>query len=449
MATTPVSPASSGSNFDLIGAALADSGPSQTDSQPASDTPSEVTTETPEAPAPEPETTPEPEKTETPEVPEAKEEESNPYDEQPEGEFQPQTLGEILKTADGKRMYANHKLVREMAKPVDQGGIGHVPTLEQQREYYGAFRDRVIMDHHLSSGDTKGAQTFLQYAFNPQRGEGAQTVAGHLATTLAQVNPEAYAAAAQPFLSNYGTALWDRWSELPDGADGSPQKRLKDAIEMAAQIVEKDMTGKYRSVPPGQQQANAQPDPLAQERAQLEADKAQIAQQRATDQQSFQRNWEGGLVGNITQGLGTELDVALAPLQKMHEASPRIYQALRKEFHDHVVSNIQRDKHAWDLFQVRLAEARRSGTPDAQKAVASEYVKLAKPIIQAERKKFLEEAGAVAKQQSDARHAELRSIDSKKALNTGGSPVTPSTGAPLARQAGESQSDFNLRQLRA
>ena len=45
--------------------------------------------------------------------------------------------------------------------------------------------------------------------------DGAQVVASQIGGALAKSNPEAYAAAAQPFITNYGNELWNRHPAAP------------------------------------------------------------------------------------------------------------------------------------------------------------------------------------------------------------------------------------------
>lgn len=444
MATSPVitAPSAPMSNFAQIGEALNTPEPSQAGKEAAAP---EVEAQT------EPESEAQPEVSETGEQAESAEAtaaepetaETNPYEEQEESDFKPQTLQDILKTADGKKMLANHKNLREITK-----AIGHAPTVEQAKAYYGAFRDQELMNEDLSSGNPQQAARLITHLFNPSRGEGAQAVASQLGAVLAKTNPEAYQAAAQPILSNYETALWTRFDGIPMPAkwEGS----TKQAIYNAAQALHKDLTGKYREdILGGKTQAQPAADPLAEQRAEIEAREARITQLEQQHRESSQQQYETAINTKIGESLYAELDKALAPVKKTLEKTPRIYAALRKEFHEDVVKAAPQNRAAWDIFQVNLAKAKRSGSPEAVESVAKEYIRLVTPAITANRKKFIEEAGASAVNASERQHAELRSIESHKAPSNGGPAPKPSAGAPIERLPGESQTAFNLRQLRS
>lgn len=444
MATSPsviTAPSAPMSNFSQIGEALNAPEPSQA----GTDTPTEAAPES----VTEPEVQSQPEVTETgeqAEVPaeataaETETQEANPYDEPEDSDFKPQTLTEILKTPDGRKMLANHKAFREIAK-----AIGPI-TVEQAKQHYGAFRDWSLMNEDISSGNPQQAERLITHLFNPGRGNGAQIAAAQFGPTLAKSNPEAYQAAAQPFLSNYGNALWDRFTDTPD-----PQKwegSLKQFLYNAAQAVHKDLTGKYRDVQNGSQPV-AQNDQFTQQRADLEAREQKIAQIERQNVTTAQQQWVQSVEAQIGKGIDAELDKALAKAKSAYDKAPRIYTALKKEFHDEIRKNAPQNKAAWDIFQANLAKARRSGSADAIDGLVKEYIRLAEPVIRSNRNKYLEEAGVATVNANQAQHAELRSIESHKAPSNGGAPVKPSKGAPIQRQAGESQSAFNLRQLRS
>ncbi|HXC05797.1 MAG TPA: hypothetical protein VNZ86_13640 [Bacteroidia bacterium] len=436
------------SNYDQI-ASIPDSAPPAVDTTTSAGTESTPTgTDTPVETQPETQTESQPEQVTSEQSADATatepQVEENPYavETDTEGEAPKQTLDVILKSPRGREIYQNHKIITELAKPIEQGGIGHVPTVAQMRDYHAAYRDRVVMDHHLNSGDPKGAQTFIQFAMGQNRGQAAEILAANIAPTLASSNPDAYVAASMPFMTNYETALWDRWKTTPAGPD-------KEDLWRTAQMVHRDLTGNWMSegdlgVAP---QGGNQPDPLAGERQQLEEQRQQIQQERQQNVTAFNQRWDNGIATSTTNSLLSEVDKALAPLKSMHSKAPRMYEAARKDYYDSIVRAVQSNKHAWDMFQVKISQARRLGTPQAAQQVVGEYMQMAIPAIKASFRQFLRETGAVMTNISDARHAQLSSIDSKRDVGGNGTNPTPGKGAPVTRRPGESASDFNFRQL--
>lgn len=449
--SSPSSPGSS--NYDQIGAALSEEPvPSQDGEgeqppveEPAGEQAAEATEESPAEtdPAAEAQTQPE---------------EDNPYADQPETDQPaPQTIKDIIKTPFGQRLMAAHKIVQELAKPVDQGGIGMTPTVDQVRDFYSAYRDRVTMEHHLNSGDPANAEHFLGFVFNQQRGQNAQTMAANVAPTLAKANPEAYVAAATPFVSTYGQALWDRWAEAPGDGIGEPGS-VKYALYQAAQTVQKDMGGNYRTLEElgltapaanGQAAAGKTPDPFAEERTRLAQERQQIETARAQDAQAYAQRWNGAVQGSIAQNVNAELERALVPLKD--KLTPRNYERERNDLHTIVAKEVPtHNPHAWGLFQIRLAQARRTGSAEDIQAVASEYRKLAIPVIKAHHKQVIEEALSGIVPASEAKHAQLRQIDSKRTLTGGaGAAPAPNASQPIVKGPMETQNDYILRMIRS
>ncbi len=438
--TTTAAPAG-GSNYDQIGAALS-SGPEPSQAESGDATETEVQ-ETPVETAPPAEEAAAPETATEPEVePPAPEVEPDPYATD-DTEVPAETLNTLLKTDRGRQIYASHKTLREFAKPVDQGGIGHVPSVEQLRDYYGAYRDRVVMEHDLGSANPQQAERLLSFLFDPGRGPGAQQIASQMAATLAKLNPETYASAAQPFITNYASALQDRYEEARNSGD----EKLRNALWYAANVAHYDMTGEW--LKPGGQPANgasqAQPDPLAGERSKIAQERAELDRVRNETAQSQDNAWRQQVGSQIRTAVFGELTKALAPLKASSTA--RQFDMYQRDFHDQVLAAArQGDRHAWDLYQVKVADARR-GVNGIN--LPNEFVKLVAPYIKQERIQFLKEAGVANLQQHDARQAELRRIDSKKEVSNGSGGGGAVQQAPFKRNPGELTSDFNLRQLKA
>ncbi len=431
--------------FDRVGAAMnSEPEPSQSDSPADSSAATTGTVDAGEVQAAETvEAQPEVEAPPNVEPPKAEPEaEANPYEQPDEDEPAPQDLNTLMQTDRGRQIYQSHKTLRAFSKPLEEGGIGHVPSVEQIRDYYGAYRDRILMDHDLSSADPQQAGRLIAHLFNPQRGAGAQVVASEIGPALARLNPDAYAAAATPIISNYSSALLDRFQSETD-------PKMREALWYAANVASHDMTGEWLAQDAAKVQQQQPADPLREQREQLAAERAQINAERQQQYQTHQATWQQSVQNQIGGQLYGELDKALSNLKST--LPPLLYDSVKQKFHDHVVKLVPTtNRYAWEVFQARVKDARQSGNTESQRELANEYQKLAAPIITTLRKKYLEEAGATVLKQSDARHAELRSIDQHKAATNGGAGAGPlSMAAPVKRAPGESTSDFNLRQLRS
>ncbi len=376
--------------------------------------------------------------------------EPNPYEvDDAETDIPPATLDTLLQTPRGKEIYQGYKAMRELGKPIAEGGIGHVPTIDQTRTYYGAYRDRALMDGDLSSGDPSKVGRFVNsYLFNPERGQANLGIAAQIAPSLTN-QPELYAAVMEPFLGHYQQVLLDKFNETPETS-----KELKDALWFAATVLNKDLKGEYLKPPTnGKAPQNGQPqqpDPLAAERAQLAQERQQLEQMRGQSTQAQTRAWSGAYQNTVQTALMGELDKALAPLKTLHAKAPVMYQAARKQFHDDIVAAVNQNGPAMELFQVTRDNALRAGTRDSADYLAKAYVDMAIPAIRAARKKFLEGAGVGAQMQNNALHSELATIDANKTAGNGaGAAPGRGSGPPVQRNAGETHNDFIHRMVAA
>ena len=82
------------------------------------------------------------------------------------------------------QVYPSHKFVRALQKPIEEGGIGHLPSVEEVQQYYSAYADRIAMESDFAAGDPQTAAEFVNRWFGPdEQGayrENVQTVASVL-----------------------------------------------------------------------------------------------------------------------------------------------------------------------------------------------------------------------------------------------------------------------------
>ena len=375
--------------------------------------------------------------------------EINPYDTD-DSDIPQASLDVILQAPRGKEIYQGYKALQELAKPLTigangqtEGGIGHIPTVDQARNYFLAYKDRVMMDGDLNSGNPQQIGRFLNHVFDPNRGPQNTSIASSIAPVLA-AQPELYAAAMEPFLDHYREAIMERFKE-------AKTEEMKDALWYAATILNKDLKGEYLKPPQEGGAAQTQADPLAEERAQLAAERADLNRVRSQSGMAQRQAWNGAYNREVADSLVAELDKALEPLKKMHEGVPRVYQAVRKQFHDDIVSAVQRNTHAMDLFGVSADAAMRAGSLQSAQELAKAYLGMALPVIRRERAKFLTEAGVVAQRQNEARHTELATIDANRTVGngSGGAAAPVVNGTPLKKEPNELHSDYVNRMVKA
>ena len=410
------------SMYDRLGSALSapDSGPSQTaqpEAQPAAQ--------------PDQQTQPDQQAAETSEQPvdaTTQATAEDPYAEfDQEGDVDKPTLDTLLQTPRGRQIYQGYKYTRELAKPTHEGGIGHVPTIDQTRTYFQNHAQRVQMDQDYiggASGDPQAMAQWTDYWFGKREGNDQLTAlktgaAGRFVQALSQINPDAYVEAATPIMGTYLESLWNRYEQAAD-------PKTKEAMWTAYQMVHKDLTGEYRNVngaSASPQEQTGQGDPLAAERAQLQQGFRELMQHQQAQQQARQNQLNSHIINTSIGALYGEVDKAVGQyLKPMKESQPAIYKAAVQQFVTEIKNGVSADPQLWQLFVADLREAQRQGTPQAIQQAVEHYMRLARPVIAAKRKEFLKQAGINIMEQSNGRHAALGQVASHKGPTNGAAP---------------------------
>ncbi len=364
----------------------------------------------------------------------------------------------FLKTPRGREVYQGYKFTETLAKPTAQGGIGHVPTVQDVKTYFASHRDSMAMVNDVTSGDPARTERFFAHWLKP----GAPALQ-FLEPTLAKMGGDAYGAIATPVLSRYEGQLVNRWREAQD--PGS-----KAALYQAAQTLHFDMTGEWlpetaflngngggngNGYSPrsngngnGYSQNGQQSNGLSSEWDRLQAAQAQLRSQQDQIRQSNDTQWTGSLRSAEASALSSEVDRALTPLVKMKIETPEIYESLKDRMRAQVQSAMQSDGEVWQIYQAKVEQARRSGNPEAVKSIVKDYLSSAIPVIREKRASFLKGAGVVVRQNNTDRHAQLRSIASHTAPANNGAPVQRSVVPPSQPKQGESKADYQERRMR-
>jgi hypothetical protein len=369
-------------------------------------------------------------------------------------------LDALLKSSRGKRIYQGYKFTRELSQPpqVEQGnivggGIGHLPSIQEIRDYYQAYADQLAMENDFSSGDEAAVQGFLEHWFKPERAN-SDVVLGSIPKVLSQwyqkeQNPErkrllerAYIRAATPFLDNYRNSMWRRYQEAE-----TPE--LKQAYYFAAQALEKDITGRYRNNPQSGQSAQPeQQDPtFAEERARFERERREFEQQRQAELAQQRMRWEAESETLRNQELDAKLDTALEVLKSHKEKAPRRYAAEKREFKELIMQDIERNQQAWAIQMALRNTAARTMDPRDREAAQKHFMRLAESAIINRRAQFLKEIGASLPEASAARHASLQQTASKKAPTSSGAPRPQSIKSEFSRRPGETHSEAMVRRI--
>lgn len=342
------------------------------------------------------------------------------------------------------QVYPSHKFVQALKQPIEKGGIGHQPSVEDVRLYYDSYADRVSMESDFSSDDPNSAAQFVNRWFGAdQTGsfrDNYLKVASVLPAALARANPQAYKAMSVPVLSGYREGLWQR-------AEYEQNPEIRSALLAAAQILEHDITGKYRPLDDNGKAIQPTPDP---ERVRLEADRRAFNEEKSQATQQRVQQWQNSLASRIHSQIGDKIDEALAPLKSVHDKAPRIYNSAKSDFLTEVQNAVKKDAQ-WSVYEAMVNQASRTQTAESADAVQGFYLEMASRAISNLRRNFLKEAGVAVVRQSEQRHQQLQQSASRQApTQNGANSQKPSiAAAAIERKPGESNVQFLQRRMAA
>ncbi len=346
------------------------------------------------------------------------------------------------------RVHSGYKWAREVGKALGVVGedgrvdVTLLPSVEEIKGMRAAYSDRIAMEHDFSSADPDNATTFIRNwnTFSPQ---GMTTVASRLPDILAQTNPQGYNAMAAPVLNRFINYMYEAGSTIED-----PQ--VRDYVLNAARAAEWWSTGgtnggTFRPDDKIRAARQNQPSPVEQRLAQAEGQLRNI-----TTQEQAAR-WHGFVQGTDTKimaSVNAEIDTALKPL-KAYYPNPVSYEAVRDKFTSLFRQTLQQDSVSDRQFRIAIEQAKRSQTAADQDALANMYLTMSRRAIAAVRGKFITEASKGIVQNSNARHAALKTSSSQVGPTSGGAPRPQSIAARPVRRSEETVSEFQQRMINA
>lgn len=364
----------------------------------------------------------------------------------------------------GHKLFKGFQLARELEKPMDQGGLGGVPSVEALREMHQDSQDLRLMAHEFHHGDPTYAQNFVKQWFAPGpngHSPGAQLAAQSFLPTLQQMaqdtsQPEAYRAnaakmyvqAALPPVKAYLDELYTKGLATQD-----PERRLQ--LLNAALIAEEDIFGpdamqrRRESFPKDIESAEygsnqPQIDPRS---ADLDAKIRRIDEFQNRQTQQAEQQFAQGFNGQIDAGLTADVGAALKALSEA--LPPRVFAstqaAFTKDIHDRMKANPAQLRN----FTIARDQARRSRSPQDVKAAADAWRSVARPIIKQLRAEYLKDAQPQIEAASAKRHATLAEGAQKTGTSSVAQPVVRNlANGPGTRLPGESHDEYINRVTR-
>ncbi len=360
----------------------------------------------------------------------------------------------------GHKLYNGFKLARELEKPIDQGGIGGVPSVESVREMHQVSQAAHLMAHKFHFGDPTYAGNFIKQWFAPGpegHSAGAQLAAQSFLPTLQQMaqdqkQPEAYRAhAARMYVQAALPPVKSYLDEVYSKAFATPELDRRIELLNAARIMEEDIYGKMRDLPPGidtaefsQGQAKSA-DPRA---ADLDAQVRYINDFKTNQQKQAEDQFRQGFNGQVNDGLMADVTAALKPLADALPA--RVFAASQASFIKDVRDRVNANPAQLRNFTIARDQASRSRSPQDVKAAADAWRSVARPIIKQLRAEYLKDALPQIKAASDARHTTLGEASQKTGTSSVAQPVAKNlAGTAAVRGSNESHDEYLNRVTRA
>lgn len=304
--------------------------------------------------------------------------------------------------------------IAAISRPESEGGIGHVPTVEEIVSYRQAYVDQELFTSDIEAGDPQG-RLINAILDSPN----AARTLSKIPAIVSRQNPQLLRTFSRPILSEIVNGLREQAERAPAGDPNSEARRLKDSLYAAAQHLHHELHGKYYDPAV---KAETSPEMSERERA-LAARERALADRMRQEISRTETHWINGVKSMNLTSLDAEIDKALAPAKGL---APLVYQGLKQQYLAHIQSRMQANKDAWTLYINSVARARRSNDPAQVESLREHYLRLARPEISATRSEFLKNAGVTIKANSNARHTQLQTSAAQKSPNGAPAPVKKS-----------------------
>lgn len=432
--------------------------PAETPANPEIPTATEDEFEWPDPNAPQPADTQKPAEG-TPETPqpEATTDDPNTWKAEDIEKLLPQqVIDKLLTTQKGRNIYQSYKMVRELSKPLGEGGLGFTPTVEQVRDMHQAANDLEIMAHELhnpstvaQNGETYGSN-FIRNVFqvgpNGQPAPHALTLAGQMAATLDTHSPDLYRAAALPFVQNYVEELYRQAENEAD-----PEQRV--VRFNVARIIEQDISGKARDIAEEVWKGAAKPQQQTDPRAAEVEQKWKAVQDFEKRQQTeAQQRFNGALENAKRQVVIQDLRFALKPSMDAYKnptdgkISPT-YWAIERAAYGEAMQLINQNPAALRNYVIARDRAAASPSPETIQAAAQAYRAAVRPVLAQIRSKYNQDTLNRKVQESNQRHQVLQEASQKRGSTSIGQPTEKNAQPKIAAQPGEDFRDVVRRAL--
>lgn len=341
-------------------------------------------------------------------------------------------IGALLATPRGKRIYAAHKVMRELSELPDKGGIGFAPTVSDIKEFHAAQQDWIAIQKDFSAPEPESKARFLDFWLGPdQNGRtrpGTEELAEMLPVYLNEKNPQAFQRLSRPMYEGLAT----RFMELSKvSADPEESKMLA----AAADLISRDQLGRPLIQPSDQPQGTQLPADVQRELDELRRFRQSQQQQQQTSAQQQQTAFSNDIDARCNSQLLADVEEALKPAAGVKEANGFVYEATKAKLVSDLKAHLQRNTTGMSRVEFAKSRAVNSRDPQMAGAVIQEQRRLYIEPLRQLRSEALKALGVTLAARSAAT-ADQRNLSAGKtapAATTAVPAAPPSSADPTAR----------------
>lgn len=365
----------------------------------------------------------------------------NPEDAKPEKEDPDDVVGQVLATPRGKRIYAAHRMLQDLAKLPEEGGLGFRPDAEQIKQFYSAHEDFQRMQQDFT--DESGRQNFANYWFGvDQQGRalpGAVEMAEQLPVLVSRTNPQAFQAMARPIAE----ALVNRYIELAEQSGNQEDQQMFLRI---ADTLSRDQL--RRPILKANEQQAAIPPEFQQELDRIKREKELYEQQVRRAQQARASEFVKEIDNALASHLEADVERALQHASHAKNANPFLYQSVKDKLVSDLKSFLSRNTGGMRLVENVKQQAIRSGDRQMIGNVVQAHRKLYVDQLTSLRTNALKALNVTVTQKTQATAQKLQQTQGRTAPNAQPVPTAVSdTQHGDKPMPGESRKAFMVRQM--
>lgn len=357
-------------------------------------------------------------------------------EEKPEDLDAPPGSIEVASTR-GQEIWADHRLMAQLAKPPQEGGIGFKPTVDQIRGFMADHQSWTNLMLDLESGDPTAVRTAMQ--FLTQR---APAATPQLGAALREVAPDAYNSLYEEVIDQEVQSIVDMAREFSDEA--SRKYWFQVANGLAYIRNRQGLDPNILNQPPSAR--GAKPAANSLEERERRVQEAERRAQGAQIQSFF---------ASAVQEREAILDSFVNPILDRTSLTPEIKAIVGRELKERVVKGIEANSSLASAVEVEIRRARQSGgDPNILQGVKQRllgiYQQAAGPIIQREAKVLVRKANASTPQVAAAAKATAQLSNARGDVVPAGPPAASAPANPTQlppRNKGENSTDWTFRAL--